>query len=81
MGTHRPPRVPDWTLIWNQHQLRQVLTEYLQHYNRVRPHRALDLHPPNPARPVSVIGPAPAPAAVRRVDVLSGLIHEYQRAA
>ena len=71
----------DWTLVLNQDQLHQVLTEYLQHYNRVRPHRALDLHPPNPARRVSVIGPAPAPAAVRRVDVLGGLIHEYQRAA
>jgi putative transposase len=71
----------DWTLIWNQRQLHQVLTEYLGHYNRVRPHRALDLHPPDPARPIAVIGPAPGPADVFRIDVLSGLIHEYQRAA
>jgi hypothetical protein len=71
----------DWTLIWNQRQLRQVLTDYLEHYNRVRPHRALDLRPPDPVRPVVVIGPAPAPADVRRVDVLGGLIHECQRAA
>jgi putative transposase len=68
-------------LIWNQRQLRQVLTEYLQHYNGVRPHRALDLHPPDPARAVTTIGPPPAPADVRRADVLGGLIHEYQRAA
>jgi putative transposase len=29
----------DWTLVWHQRQLRQVLTEYLRHYNTVRPHR------------------------------------------
>jgi putative transposase len=71
----------DWTLIWNQQQLHQVLTEYLRHYNRVRPHRALDLHPPDPTRSTAVIGPAPEPSAVHRIDVLGGLIHEYQRAA
>jgi hypothetical protein len=68
-------------LIWNQRQLDRVLAEYLQHYNRVRPHRALDFHPPDPARPITVIGPAPATADVHRIDVLDGLIHEYQRAA
>jgi transposase InsO family protein len=74
----------DWTLIWSPRQLRQVLTDYLEHYNRVRPHRALDLRPPDPVRPVRpvvVTRQAPAPADVRRVDVLDGLIHEYQRAA
>ena len=70
----------DWTLIWNQRQLHQVLTDYLQHYNGARPHRALDLQPPNPARPVTTVGSAPVPAAVQRVDVLGGLIHEYRRA-
>jgi hypothetical protein len=71
----------DWTLIWNQRQLRQVLTDYLAHYTRVRPHRSLDLRPPDPIRPAVVTGLASAPADVRRVDVLGGLIHEYQRAA
>jgi transposase InsO family protein len=32
----------DRLLIVNEHQLRQVLTEYLRHYNAARPHRALD---------------------------------------
>jgi len=36
---------PDWVLIVNEHHLRQVLTEYLQHYNTGRPHRALGQHP------------------------------------
>lgn len=71
----------DWTLIWNQHQLHWVLSEYLAHCNGVRPHRALDLHPPDPIRAVTTIGPPPAAADVRRVDVLGGLIHEYRRVA
>jgi putative transposase len=36
----------DRMLIVNEHQLRQVLTEYLTHYNASRPHRALDQLPP-----------------------------------
>jgi len=36
----------DRLLIVNEHDLRQVLTEYLLHYNSARPHRALaSLHP------------------------------------
>ena len=31
----------DWLLIVNERHLRQVLTEYLRHYNSARPHRAL----------------------------------------
>jgi transposase InsO family protein len=31
----------DRLLIVNEHHLRQALTEYLQHYNAARPHRAL----------------------------------------
>src|SRR5205807_10072133 len=38
----------DWTLVWNQRQLHRVMTEYLRHYNTVRPHRSLDLQPPQP---------------------------------
>jgi hypothetical protein len=43
-------------LIVNERHLRQVLTEYLRHYNTTRPHRSLgqltpaqaDSHPPDP---------------------------------
>jgi putative transposase len=31
----------DRVLIVNEHHLRQVLTEYLLHYNDARPHRSL----------------------------------------
>jgi putative transposase len=33
-----------WTLVWHQRQLHRVLTEYLRHYNTVRPHRSLPQH-------------------------------------
>src|SRR5262249_29954804 len=47
----------DRLLIVNEHHLRQVLTEYLQHYNTARPHRSLGqltpaqagTQPPDPA--------------------------------
>jgi hypothetical protein len=75
----------DWTLIWNQHQLHRVLTEYLRHYNTARPHRSLDLQPPSPADPIrrlTLVGQSSTvERTVRRIDVLGGLIHEYQHAA
>jgi putative transposase len=70
----------DWTLVWNDRQLYRVLTEYLRHYNTVRPHRSLDLQPPRPASRLMLVKPDTA-ESVRRMDVLGGLIHEYRRAA
>ena len=71
----------DWTLVWNERQLHRVLTEYLRHYNTVRPHRSLDLQPPRPAPRLTLVEPGAAESPVQRVDVLGGLIHEYRRAA
>src|SRR5258707_13363471 len=71
----------DWTVIWNQRQLHRVLTEYLRHYNRARPHRSLDLQPPEPVRALTLVDSSTVERPPRRVDVLGGLIHEYQRAA
>jgi transposase InsO family protein len=71
----------DWMLVWNERQLQRVMTEYLRHYNTARPHRALNLQPPAAARTLTAVGPATTTAAVERVDVLGGLIHEYRRAA
>jgi putative transposase len=70
----------DWTLIWNQRQLHRVLTEYLRHYNTVRPHRSLDLRAPTSDRRLRLVESSPA-GLVEQVDVLGGLIHEYRRAA
>jgi hypothetical protein len=57
-----------------------VLTEYLRHYNTVRPHRSLDLQTPVPKCRLKLVEPS-AVGLVERVDVLGGLIHEYRRAA
>jgi len=67
----------DRLLIVNDHHLRQVLTEYLQHYNTARPHRALGQLTPAQAdtRP-----PEPVILADHRIrcrQVLGGLTHEY----
>jgi putative transposase len=38
----------DWTLIRNERHLAHVVGEYLEHYSREHPHRALGLRPPDP---------------------------------
>ena len=70
----------DQMLIVNEHHLRQVLTEYLAHYNTARPHRALGQLAPAQAdtRPPEI---NLAEHRIRRKHVLGGLIHEYQIAA
>jgi hypothetical protein len=55
-----------------------VLSEYLRHYNQARPHRGIGLQVPVP---VAVPPLTAGPAEVERINVLGGLIHEYQRAA
>jgi len=70
----------DWLLIVGRGHLEQVLRVYIQHYNRHRPHRALGLQPPEPSARPTVLGRSDR-AAVRRRDLLGGLLHEYRRAA
>jgi putative transposase len=70
----------DRLLIVNEHHLRQVLTEYLRHYNTARPHRALGQLAPAQAhtRPPEI---NLAEHRIRRRHVLGGLTHEYHIAA
>jgi putative transposase len=70
----------DRLLIVNEYHLRQVLTEYLAHYNTARPHRALGQLAPAQAdsRPPEI---NLADYRIRRKQVLGGLTHEYQIAA
>ncbi len=79
IGTLRR-EVLDRVLIVNEHHLRQVLTEYLRHYNTARPHRALGQLAPAQARtrPPQI---NLAEHRIRRKYVLGGLIYEYQIAA
>jgi transposase InsO family protein len=66
----------DWTLIHGRRHLEVVLEQYVEHYNRHRPHRGLDLCPPEPATQLP-----PATGVVIRRPLLGGLINEYTRCA
>ena len=67
----------DHVLIFGRRHLQRVLHTYAEHYNRARPHRGIDLRPPNPARRLA----RSAETRIHRRDVLGGLIHEYERDA
>jgi putative transposase len=66
----------DWLLILNRRHLERVLRVYVHHYNHERPHRALELRPPEPKAHASS-----AAGEIHRRDRLGGLIHEYYKAA
>jgi putative transposase len=70
----------DWVLIWNRAHLERVLHAYVEHYNTGRPHRTVNLQPPVPAAVDQPPRGDPA-RRVDRVDILGGVVHEYQRAA
>ena len=69
----------DRLLIVGRRHLEQVLRVYVDHYNRRRPHRALDLKPPDSsARALIPAESTPQPLQPSRRDLLGGLIHEYE---
>jgi putative transposase len=73
----------DRLLIVGRRQLEHVLRVYARHYTRERPHRALDLQPPDASARGSAVG-VDAPTKdlhVIRRDLLGGIIHEYELAA
>ncbi len=69
----------DRTIIWNQHQVEQLVVDYVDHYNTHRPHRSLDQQPP--------LGTEAPPSVVQRhlrvvkSSRCDGLINEYRNAA
>jgi putative transposase len=71
----------DWLLILNRRHLERVLHVFAEHYNDHRPHRALNLAPPDPQRPLLRLATSSAPDHLERRDLLGGLIHEYGFAA
>jgi putative transposase len=66
----------DRILVLGRRHLEHVLLVYRRHYNEHRPHRALDLSPPNGRDPT----PLNSPDRPKRRDLLGGLIHEYEAA-
>jgi putative transposase len=69
--------VTDRVLIFGERHLRAVMAEYEAHYNRRRPHRSRQLHPPRPDHPAAGL----SQERIRRQPVPGGLINEYERAA
>jgi putative transposase len=64
----------DWLIVGGRSHLERVLHEYVDHYNSERPHRGLQLHPPNgQLRGVGAVG------AISCRARLGGLIHGYSR--
>jgi putative transposase len=68
----------DRMLITGERHLRLALSEYVDHYNAHRPHRALEQNPPagRAHPPAEVTG-----MRVLRRDRLGGLIREYAQVA
>jgi putative transposase len=69
----------DLTLVLGRRHLDWILRRYAEHYNEKRPHRGLGLRTPlgeASERPISLDA-----SPVRRIDVLDGLIHEYEPVA
>ena len=70
----------DRTIIWNQYQAQRLLTDYIEHYNAHRPHRALQQRAPT--APPRHDDEVPSPTAeVIRLPRCDGLINEYKIAA
>jgi putative transposase len=67
----------DWLLIVNRRHLERVLRVFARHYNSHRPHRSLDLKPPDPPARQLHVRYSPT-ALVERRDRLGGLLHEYR---
>jgi len=65
----------DLTLVMGRRHLDRILRRYAEHYNEHRPHRGLDLRTPGGVVDREITSVAPD---VRRLDVLGGLIHEYE---
>jgi len=69
----------DWLLILNTWHLERTLAVFVDHYNGHRPHRSLNLAPPN-GRLATNTWTGSHTLAIRRRDRLGGLLYEYERA-
>jgi putative transposase len=67
----------DRTLIWSRRQLRQLLGEYVEHYNTHRPHRSLGQRAPATGDGVEYR----TGQGIRRRATCGGLVNEYHHAA
>ena len=66
-------------MVLSARHLHHLLSIYVKHYNRERPHRGLDLQTPEGGPHLKPL--SPNPSEIARRDRLGGLIHEYYREA
>jgi hypothetical protein len=71
----------DCSFILSRRHLERVLGVFVDHYNGHRPHRSLNLVPPDPDKPTLRLATESPSNHVERRDRLGGLIHEYRFAA
>lgn len=69
----------DRLLILNERHLGRALVRYARHYDGHRPHRALELRPPDPMTGRIPSTPAEL-ASIRSREILGALINEYHAA-
>jgi hypothetical protein len=65
----------DHLLIFGERHLHRVLREYVSFFNQRRPHQGLGQQCPVP------LPQAPGTGAVHRMDILGGIIHDYEQYA
>ena len=65
----------DQLLIFSERSLHRVLAEFVNYYNRARPHQGLHQQTP------ILYPPCPPQGAIRQRQVLGGLIRDYYREA
>ena len=68
----------DHVLILGEQHLRQVLSEWVRHFNGGRPHQGIGQRIPNQRLRPDHAGPS---GRIVALPVLGGLHHDYQRAA
>jgi transposase InsO family protein len=71
----------DHILLLGERQLRRVLAEYVGHFNKARPHQALDQRTPMAFGVATRHRPTDLGRGIVAVPVLGGLHHEYRHAA
>ncbi len=64
----------DWFILFSERQIRNILKEYINYYNKQRPHQGLDQEIPEGYDPSTE-------GEVISKPILSGLYHHYERAA
>ena len=67
----------DHILIFSEHHLRRTIAEYVDYFNRSRPHQGIQQRIPEPDNTRSWL----EPAVITARPILGGLHHDYRRAA